>query len=171
MPERPRTQFLDLKSADFGPRQEEAGARIDRLGRPPPTELIQTHPEQVRREEDVVAELDATQTTLAARGRRFSRSAVAMARRVVEAARYLAADVARSLERKEPRQRIELDEEASLSLLPAEDAPALLALEKGTSLVVYLEIDAPPGWVAVRAPAGELGYLRAEQLVGGGATD
>lgn len=165
MPERPRTQFLDLKSADFGPRQEEAGARIARLARPPPTELIETHQGQVRAEEEVLAELDATQTTLAARSRRVTRVASLLARQALDAARHLAADVSRALKKEETWRVMEVARPTPLSLLPEEDTETVLPLEAGTRVVVYLEIDAPPGWVGVRTPSGQLGYLPSERLI------
>ena len=71
------TQFIDLKTQDFGPRQEDPGSRIQKVGRPPPTRLIEVHPERVRKDDEVLAELDSTKGTFSEKSRRWAKSGAA----------------------------------------------------------------------------------------------
>ncbi len=157
------TQFLDLKTEDFGPRQEEAGARIRQVGRPPPTEFIQTHPERVRPEEEVLAELDHSQSTLSARSRRLARTAASMWTATWDFSVRLAVEARRALRDagsgREIGRMITLDQDATLRLRADVRAPVVAELRAGARLVTYPEIDAAVGWMVARAETGELGYV------------
>lgn len=172
MAERVPTQFIDLKSEDFGPsKQEDPGSRISGLAKPPPTELIQTHPESIRREEDVLAELDHTQGTFSEKARRFARIAAAACVSTWTEASKLATEATRAIREaagqrlRETSRAVTLNQDVSLHLRAEENAPEVLKLISGASIVLYPEIDAPSGWIAARAPSGELGYVRAERVL------
>ena len=160
------TQFLDLRSQDFGPRQEDPGSRIQKVGRPPPTRLISI-PDRVRKEDEVVAELDHTQGTFSEISRRWMKTAKSTCLAVWDSATRAANDLVRTLRNRNASvgRVISLEQDVSLRLRADEQAPSTMTLESGASIVIYPEIEAPTGWIAARAPSGELGYVSAEQVL------
>lgn len=167
MAERVPTQFIEtFKSSDFGPEQEEAGARIDKLARPPPTELIETHSETVRPGDEVVAELDQTQRSMPERGRRAAKVARAIWDATVDGAVRFANEAQRALGRDEKAgEMLTVADDCSLVRLPKMEAEEVVQLLRGARVVAFSEIEAPPGWIATRAPNGELGYVPAHHLI------
>jgi len=166
------TQFLDLKSQDFGPRQEEAGSRIQRVGKPPPTELIEIHPERVRKDSDVLADLDQTQGTFAERSRRWARNAVTVCITTWDSAMRAARDASRSLREAAGHKNgtsigraITLQSDVMMQARAEDNSPPTVKLSAGSTIIIYPEIDTPGGWLAARAPSGELGYLLADRVL------
>jgi hypothetical protein len=152
------TQFIDLKSEDFGPRQEQEGARLQKVGKPPPTEFIPI-PQRVRKDSDVLADL-TRQRSLAGVSRRIAKGAVSIA--------LATWDVVREVSRQRNGnvgKSITLMHDEPLRLRADDRAPFTLKLKAGTTIIVYPEIDAPAGWLAARAPGGELGYVSAERVL------
>jgi hypothetical protein len=155
------TQFLDLKSQDFGPRQEDPGSRIQKVGRPPPTRLIEIIlPQRMRKDDEVLADLDHTQGTISELSRRWAKQALSICLATwdsaVRAVRTGNMTVGRT---------VTLEREVPLRARAEDQAPSTLTMASGASIVIYPEIDAPAGWIAARAPSGELGYVAAEQVL------
>lgn len=162
MAERPPTQFLPLESQDFGPEQEEAGARIRGLARPPPTETIRTHVESVRSSADVLSEIGTTQRALSVQSRRIAKRALSIWVATIDSAVRLAREARAPRERAVERMSARFA--APLSVRPAAGAPIAASLEAGAIVLVYPEVEAPEGWIAAQARTGELGYVRADLL-------
>jgi hypothetical protein len=57
-----------------------------------------------------------------------------------------------------------LEHDEVLRLRAAESAPFTIKMAAGSTIVIYPEIDAPAGWIAARAPGGELGWMSIEHL-------
>ena len=163
------TQFVDLTTEDFGPTQEDLGSRVRKVGKPPPTEFIQI-PEHVRDSGDVILELESRRARLLERSRRLAKGAVSICLATWDNARRAALrTVTQALHRNGTATGIGrivmLEEDEPLRLRADEKAPFNIKMEAGSKIIVYPEIDAPAGWIAARAPGGELGWVSTERLL------
>jgi hypothetical protein len=155
------TQFLDLKSQDFGPKQEDPGSRISKVGKPPPTKLIEIHPERVRKNDEVLAALDRTPPTFSENGRRWAKHAMSICLATWDSAMR----AVRNVNGSSVGRAVTLEHDVELHARAEDQSPVTLSIPSGVSIVIYPEIDAPSGWIAARAPSGELGYVAAENVL------
>jgi len=161
------TQFIDLKTTDFGPQKQEVlGSRVQKVGKPPPTEFIQI-PEHVREPGDVILELESRRARLLERSRRLAKNAVSICISTWDSTkRAVMRSISDATQRKEltAGRVITLQHDEELRLRPDLAAPFTMRMAAGATIVIYPEIDAPEGWIAARAPGGELGWVSIERL-------
>src|SRR5688572_9889343 len=155
------TQFIDLKTQDFGPKQEDLGSRVQKVGKPPPTEFIQI-PEHVRDPGDVILELHSRRARLLEKSKRLAKTAAMVCLATWDSAKRAATRAVKDAVHRNGAvigRVLTLEQDTVLRARADDSAPASVELRAGMAIVVYPEIDAPEGWTAARAPSGELGYI------------